>query len=453
MPEYGGVRRIPLLLVGALLGLVLAAPARAATVLEPYADAAGYAATLTATDGGRSWSGTQTITVRNAGGKRPLDRVWLRLWGNGPVGCAPQAVTLQRIDGARRGRLLRDCSALELLLPAPLSRGARATITLGLTITAPAIQDRFGSAEDIHLFGNALPVVAQRDRDGWRLPVYSPNGESFVTTVAPIKLTMHHPLAVRVAASGDTTTTDLGDGNATTTSEIIARDAMWAAGQMAVVERRTKRGTLVRSWSTPEALADREEHAALTVKSLQQLERRLPEYPYGELDVVIARIEAGGGMEYPGIILTDASDDVTRHEVAHQWFYALVGNDQYREPWVDEGFTSFLEYTWTAGDLPAPECIGSARLAYKNAQRFVTQSMSYWNRHVGQYLLVYNNPVCALRSVRAVLGYPKFERTMRKLVTDNAGGFLTGAEVRGAFRKAGGRRIDKIWVRWGLGPG
>jgi aminopeptidase N len=31
----------------------------------------------------------------------------------------------------------------------------------------------------------------------------------------------------------------------------------------------------------------------------------------------------------------------TAHEVAHQWWYALVGNDQINEPWVDEGLTEF----------------------------------------------------------------------------------------------------------------
>ena len=32
---------------------------------------------------------------------------------------------------------------------------------------------------------------------------------------------------------------------------------------------------------------------------------------------------------------------VVYHEVAHQWFYAQLGNDQHREPWLDEGFADF----------------------------------------------------------------------------------------------------------------
>ena len=76
------------------------------------------------------------------------------------------------------------------------------------------------------------------------------------------------------------------------------------------------------------------------------------DYAYDELDVVEAYLP--GGMEYPGLVLinTDAgrknvsySDlcELTAHEVGHEWFYAAVGNDQYSEAWLDEGFATYLE--------------------------------------------------------------------------------------------------------------
>jgi aminopeptidase N len=62
---------------------------------------------------------------------------------------------------------------------------------------------------------------------------------------------------------------------------------------------------------------------------------------------VLAEVGAEGGfsMEYPRAIhltrskVTDTY--VIDHEVAHQWFYAQLGNDQMREPWLDEGFADF----------------------------------------------------------------------------------------------------------------
>ena len=62
-------------------------------------------------------------------------------------------------------------------------------------------------------------------------------------------------------------------------------------------------------------------------------------YPWP--DLVLAEVGAGGGfsMEYPRAIhltrgkVTDTY--VVFHEVAHQWFYAQLGNDQQREPWLE----------------------------------------------------------------------------------------------------------------------
>lgn len=443
--------------VAALLPCALAPTAAqaAGNVQTPFSDALSYDAQLTTDAEARTFAGTETIVVRNAG-SGTIGRVWLRTWANGSVGCKRPAIKITAIAGGTQGRTERDCTALEVLLPSPLASGAQTTITLTLSITAPRIQDRFGIAEGIRLFGNALPVVAQRDATGWRLPGYSTYGESFVSTWARFALTLRHPTSVKIAASGTTVTTpDPSGTTATTTSAIDARDTFWAAStDMVEVTGKTRRGTLVRAWSQSEAGADRDDALAQAIGALEQLEKRLPVYPYPEYDVVVARIEAGGGMEYPAAVITDASSEVTRHETAHQWFYALVGNDQYREPWVDEGVTSFLEYTWTAGaQLAAPSCYPARRLAVTDPQTWVTSSMSYWNRHVGRYSFAYDNPVCALREISRTMGAAKFQRTFRKVTEQHAQGFLTGAAFRRAFNDAGGKRVERLWPKWGLGPG
>lgn len=64
-------------------------------------------------------------------------------------------------------------------------------------------------------------------------------------------------------------------------------------------------------------------------------------------------------MEYPGLCMIGMPDvkDFRKinknsyggleahvpHEIAHQWFYAAIGNDSYKEPWLDEGFCEFCE--------------------------------------------------------------------------------------------------------------
>lgn len=441
-----------------LLAAWLSAPTLAqAAVREPLRDAVAYDVDLTASDAGRTWTGTVTIELRNAG-RSSMRRIWLRAWGNGAKGCAPKAVTVVPQGGARTVRVRERCTALAIELPQALAPGATATLPLTVTITAPAVSDRFGAADEIDLFGNALPSLAQRDLGGWRLPPYSANGESWVTTWARYRLTLRHPAALQVAASGTTTTSLTGDGaTAITRSELDGRDAFWAIGPMDAEVVQTARGTTVRVWSPSEAVADREETAPEATGALTNLERYLPDYPYDELDVVVAHIDAGGGMEYPGAIITDGTSDVTRHEVGHQWFYALVGGDQYREPWVDEGLTSFLEYTWTTRrPLSLPYCLTSQAIAsFFGAQSptsWAAQSMRYWNAKPNRYRFAYANPTCALRAIRRQLGGDRFRRVLLQLIERNREGILTGAELRGAMNRAGGAAVRREWARWGLAP-
>lgn len=447
------LRCLPLLLLLALL--LPPAPSAQAAVREPLRDALSYDVDLTASAGGRTWTGTVVIGMRNAG-RTPLRRVWLRAWGNGVKGCSPKAVTVIPQGGARTVRVRERCTALAVDLPQALAPGATTTLPLAVTITAPPVSDRFGAADEIDLFGNALPVLAQRDRGAWRLPRYSPNGESWVTTWASYRLTLRHPAALQVAASGTTTTELQSDGaTAITRSSLDGREAFWAVGPMESAVAQTARGTVVRVWSPTEAVADRKETAPEAAATLTNLERYLPDYPYDELDVVVAHIDAGGGMEYPGAVITDGTSDVTRHEVGHQWFYALVGGDQYREPWVDEGLTSFLEYTWTTRrPLAPPACLTSAAIADIYAARsprsWVAQSMSYWNRNPGRYRFAYANPTCALRQIRRQIGDAQFRRTLLRLIASNREGLLTGAELREAFNRVGGAAVRRVWGTWGL---
>ena len=47
-----------------------------------------------------------------------------------------------------------------------------------------------------------------------------------------------------------------------------------------------------------------------------------------------------------GVPMSDILESTTAHEVVHQWFYNLVGNDQLDEPWLDESMTGYQTYRY-----------------------------------------------------------------------------------------------------------
>jgi Peptidase family M1 domain len=131
---------------------------------------------------------------------------------------------------------------------------------------------------------------------------------------------------------------------------------------------------------------------ALAKTSLVRLSRLYGPYPWRTYTVVVPPDLHREGIEYP--TLSYAGPPllalIVRHETAHQWFYSLVGNDQYTDPWLDETLA-----TW------AQTRVGSSELRPVNgAVTHVGAPISYWERHPRRYYLeVYGGGVLALRSL------------------------------------------------------
>ncbi|WP_374951719.1 M1 family metallopeptidase [Mucilaginibacter sp.] len=80
--------------------------------------------------------------------------------------------------------------------------------------------------------------------------------------------------------------------------------------------------------------------------SIEYFSSKWFEYPY---PVAVNEAGIAGGMEYPGIVfdgITDKGKDlfwVTAHEIGHNWFPMIVGSDERRFAWMDEGFNTFID--------------------------------------------------------------------------------------------------------------
>jgi aminopeptidase N len=100
--------------------------------------------------------------------------------------------------------------------------------------------------------------------------------------------------------------------------------------------------------------------------AVEDFSARYAPYPYTEFDIVSTPTLALG-IEYPGMIaITSRIYDVrgdyrgapasiymestVAHEVGHQWFYNLVGDDQLDDPWLDEALTQFATLQYYADE-------------------------------------------------------------------------------------------------------
>ena len=128
-------------------------------------------------------AGGERIRLRN-NGPAALDRVWLRTWGNAFGSCDRPYVSVALQAGGRAGEQRADCTALEVVLDAPLAPGGETELVMRIQVKAPPRPDRFGRFEGAAYFGNALPVLAVADEGGWSLPPYTFQGDAFYSLTA-----------------------------------------------------------------------------------------------------------------------------------------------------------------------------------------------------------------------------------------------------------------------------
>lgn len=100
-------------------------------------------------------------------------------------------------------------------------------------------------------------------------------------------------------------------------------------------------------FKTTQAIAD--EIAKLTLESFNYYEKTFGPYFYSGL-TVLALVYPSGGEEYPTLLFMDTSRDtayrrfIVAHEVAHEWFYGVAGNDVARHAWLDESLAQIAMY-------------------------------------------------------------------------------------------------------------
>jgi hypothetical protein len=417
-----------------------------------WPDQARYTLDLAYDPAKHAISGTERIAFRNVG-PQPLRSVWVRAWANAFGGCDVSRARVTIRGGGTLGARQRSCTALEVRLARPLAPNGETEIALQIRVAAPRRPDRFGQFRGASYFGNAIPVLAVADKRGFQLPPYTFAGESFYSLTSAWRVRLRVPDGMQVAATG----TQQGGRDATGAVTLVApraRDFMLVVGRFAV--RTAREGTIrLRRFSipgTPAAEARRTlRTAALAMRSYARWYG-----PYGrpEVDLVEGPGEVARGgvaMEYPELVLTPAQPTAVAHELAHQWFYSIVGDDQYSEPWLDESFAEF-----SSARLPprqVPNRLRDCRLP--DASRVpLDGSMATMTRGGGgRYVrTVYIGGACFLRAVQHELGAARFDAFMRGLVASHRDGVDTTPEFVAALRAAapGNAAIERLLRRTGL---
>ena len=438
----------------AVASLVAAAPAATAAAIVRNPGNPRYDVHLRTGRLGHVWSGSETVTFTNVG-TLPLADLWIRLWSNGVTGCSPLAIEATlTAGGIQEGELAQRCTAMHVTLDDPVASGADGSLTMDLRIEVPARNDRFGHHDGLTYVGTALPTLAINDDDGWHLDPFVDIGESFYSVVGDYHVVLGTPLGLNTPTTGTAvTSTTTATRRVATYEAQEVRDFEWAAGEL---NRRTATaagGTRIRVWYLPSQTSRSAADHALTnaVRAMRTFSDAFGSFPYPEMDVVLSAFTAFGGMEYPTIIFTNPDRLTVAHELAHQWWYGIVGDDQFAEPWLDESFATWSQY------LPFDPWVGCRIRDWPSSTVRLTDDMAYWDAHRDQYWVIYTQGGCMLASLAGRFGRTRFQEILRGYADANRLGIARTQDFQAAIESAAATDLPgfdaaAFWDRWRVLP-
>jgi hypothetical protein len=397
-------------------------------------------------------AGTERIRFRP---DQQVCEVVLRAWPNKPATAAAGnalEVTELRIDGEVARPILVPAGAPAgspaTLIEAPLARCAAAGTWIAIDVDfevrlGEGTDERLGVAHagDLAWFGTAFPLLAWERGRGWaRDEAVAVPGEMATSEAFELRsLEVEVPDGYAVLGVG--TPLDVRDepatGRATHRFRAPAvRDVTVTVGELEVLRQDVDGVTLhlgVPAGAHAPATAWRQQLVDVT----RALVDHLGPMPYDDLWVSVLPDQTDG-IEYAGAVQfgdVDPRDDrwLLSHELAHQWFYGLVGNNQARDPWLDEAFASFVQAIVDDPDHDPFRPPG--RLARSDAQ--IGQPMTFWaaQEHPGQAYVegVYLRGSDALIAARTAAGAEPFDAALRRYLVANAHAIATPDDVRAAF--------------------
>lgn len=340
----------------------------------------------------------------------PTDRLVFRIWANSPrILRSGGGESVTPPTGERFGDAVVDGTMLTVPLRRPLDRGDTIEATVGWRLTLPGESfDRISQTGDTIRLGSFFPTLAWEPGVGWAIdPPVDAFAEASTATTADFEMNVTVPDGLEVIASG------IPDAAGRRWRAEAVRDVALSVGRFRRAERvvenvRITVGVATNLPDAPETylnkLADR----------LRKFNVWYGPYPYATYTLAITP-SLGGGIEYPMHVMQGSGTHgrTTTHELAHMWFYGLVGNNQGRDPWLDEGLASYAE---ARGENALGQMLATPMPA--DARGRVGEPMTYWSAHRSSYYAgVYIQGAQAVASLGPV---DRVDCALRIYAADNA---------------------------------
>jgi len=230
----------------------------------------------------------------------------------------------------------------------------------------------FGSNKEIMNLGMWYAALSKFDKDGWDEEAYAGIGDVSYFDPAAFNVRLTAPAAYQVVTTG-TTVKKIPQAQGKIEHQIesqMTRDFVVELSKQFEQKSAIRGQTTLRSFFLTKHRDSGETVLDTAVKAYEYFYQEFGPYPYTELDIVEAPLYGGaGGVEFPGLVTVSSmlyKDDensaettsfdqllagnpmieqllefVVAHEVAHQWWNAVVGSNSKKYPFIDEAMANY----------------------------------------------------------------------------------------------------------------
>lgn len=311
--------------------------------------APSYDIELTVDPASAQVTGHEQITYTNGEGT-PLDTLYLRLFPSTEAYGGAMTVTHLLKNGEHVTPSIElEGSGLRVPLEPPLGPDQMLTLSMDFTVDIPTSgahgHGLFSYIQGVMALPTVYPKIPVHNEDGWNVEVAPVHGDDIFADVSAYKVRITAPPAFTLISSGACTRPEEG----TWLCEAApVRDFALILGKDYERAARRVAGVVVNSYFYPWHAAGGGKALDVAVGAMEAFSEIFGPYPYTELDVVETPNYLGG-MEYSSLVVVEdrlypgvsGVEWLTAHEVAHQWWTIVVGNDQVDEPWLDEALTQY----------------------------------------------------------------------------------------------------------------
>ena len=423
--------------------------------LEISIDQAGESARL---------EGNERIQFTNPG-DLPLDDLVLMLWPNNEQYLADMQAGPVLVNGELHpGQTELDGLALRVPLQEPLEAGQMLELSLSFSVQIKSGMNenrprRMGLTQGAVIAPTFYPLLPPLIDGQWQVDAAPPGGDTTNSVVSLYTLTIRSsPDQALIVSGSEVESTVLSSGQRETTYVSgPVRDVALALGPFEELNE-TVHDVVLHAWYLPEHKPGAERMLDAGVRQFSYFWEWVGPYPYQELDLVDAP-GAYRGIEYPGLVYIGTLGgsnviDPTVHEVAHQWFYGMVGNDQIHEPWLDEAaatYSQLLYYEQHYGSGAAASLLSDWRTRVQTAPdptRPIGDGISEY-RSDGEYvLIVYLKGALFLEALRAELGDDLFFDFWRAYYDEQRYKLAQGGDFKRVAEQVCACELDSLFNLW-----